>query len=282
MTQDVDAPVVAIVDGDTFCYSSFRSRMLSPQEMADLAENGQLSAACQEAHLLEALQNFLSKIDQLKERTYADYCLVAVKHELSVNYRDEIYVDYKLKRRKVPGHSNNLVPQLRKLLCDMGVAVPAVGREADDLIRIWHTQALQAGHVPIVCAEDKDLLMIDGQHFRLHKMAKGYGRSTQEEFRFVTPEEGRQLYYAQLLMGDPTDNIPGIPRMGPKTAVAVLAECETEEDFQKEVIYQYMAAYAKDWRAYLLANGKMIHLQKHPNDWFSVVGWAHPGGGLVV
>jgi 5'-3' exonuclease len=81
-------------------------------------------------------------------------------------------------------------------------------------------------------------------------------------------------YYQQLLKGDPTDNIPGVPRVGEVKAAKILAPFTTEKDFQEQVVEQYLLAYGEfEWKDYLLSNAKMIHLQRDKDDYFNFKQW---------
>ena len=74
-------------------------------------------------------------------------------------------------------------------------------------------------------------------------------------------------------MGDPVDDIPGIYRMGPKTAAKLLKDCDSEDEMQFVVTGEYQNAYGDKWEEYLLANGKLLHIQRHEDDWFTLRGW---------
>jgi 5'-3' exonuclease len=90
----------------------------------------------------------------------------------------------------------------------------------------------------------------------------------------ISTEDAMRHYYQQLLKGDPTDNIPGVPRIGDVKAARILSECKIESEFQEKVVEQYLIAYGEDkWKDYLLSNAKMIHLQKHKDDYFSFSSW---------
>ena len=153
---------------------------------------------------------------------------------------------------------------LRKLAVAEDYAIESVGREADDLLRIWAEQARAAGDPYIICSIDKDLKCIPGKHFLMHK----------KEIIEISELEALRHYYEQLLKGDPTDNIPGVPRVGQVKAEKILAPFNTEQEFQEQVVEQYLMAYGEDkWKDYLLSNAKMIHLQKHESDYFSFDSW---------
>jgi 5'-3' exonuclease len=259
---------VAIVDGDVLCYQAFVSRVppgtvlgfdenmeeivqrdYTPQENADFLKQG--------------WKNLKSQLVEIVESAYCSEYLMAVKSD--TNYRDDIFSEYKKGRpNHRPSDLSKFVPTLRKLMVKEDMAVEAVGREADDLMRIWARESTEHGIDFVICSIDKDLRCIPGKHYHMKEKA----------LYSVSPEEGLRLYYEQLLKGDPVDNIPGLPGVGPKKAEKALADCKTVEDFQETVIGEYIAVYGDDWANYLLCNGKLIHLQKHLYDYFDLRDWS--------
>jgi hypothetical protein len=207
-------------------------------------------------------ENLQNNIISTRESLDADGFLMAVKGP--GNYRDEMYPEYKANRKKNPEHQNLFVPKLREELVSVNLAIASFGRETDDLLRIWSQEAIAAGDRFIIATIDKDLDMIPGKHYHLKKSIL---YTSTEKF-------STRFFYEQLLKGDPTDNIPGIPGVGPKKAEAFLEPYDTEQEFQAAVIDAYKTAFENDWEGQLLANGKLLYLQKAPDDYFNIRGWA--------
>ena len=116
----------------------------------------------------------------------------------------------------------------------------------------------------IIVTIDKDLRCVHGAHYNPWK----------KEFIKVTEADAMMIYYQQLLMGDPVDNIKGIPKTGPKTSEKLLADCHTHEQYRKAVIDAYMAAFGMDnWYEQLELNGKLIHILRHKDDIFTTEEW---------
>lgn len=273
--------VLLIIDGDVLCYQACKARWQDKVKyhtitdldgndqdvpIIELDENGkrkQLEYTKEEdaRYLRACLENVKKDYQMLCDRFYATDILMAVKGE--DNFRNLMYKDYKMNRHKDPNKQNSFVPILRKLLVHEDLAVEAHGREADDLMRVWAEEARSKGIDFIVCSIDKDLRCIPGTHYNMKK----------EELTEVSKEDAHRLFYEQLLKGDPTDNIPGIPRVGDVKARKLLSGVNTEREFQDIVVEEYMRAYEDEWREYLLANGKMLYLQKHLNDYFEVGHW---------
>jgi 5'-3' exonuclease len=264
-----------IIDGDVLAYNACKNKQewlrnhrgISVMDFIALDDDGKqidLEATKEEdAKYLEACwNNFERLLSDLQECTFTTDYIMAVKG--IGNYRSDLYPEYKMNRHADPKKQNHFVPVLRKLAVHHGLAIEAHGREADDLIRIWAEECKAAGIDYIVCSIDKDLKCISGNHYLIHK----------NQMITMTEDASLRFYYEQLLKGDPTDNIPGIPRVGDVKAAKFLAECNTESEFQEAVINAYKVAYGDEWENYLLSNGKMIYLQKNMTDYFSIKEWS--------
>jgi 5'-3' exonuclease len=264
--------MIAIIDGDVLCYQACKPRWEKKARIEDntsyisLDDEGnripfEWTKQEDREYLEESWSNLQKDLLNLLDTVYCDQYLMAVKGP--GNYRNFMYPEYKLNRHADPNKQNHFVPVLRKLAVAQDYAIESDGREADDLMRIWAEQARAAGDSYIICSIDKDLKCIPGQHYLMHKKIT----------ITISEEEALRHYYQQLLKGDPTDNIPGVPRVGEVKAEKLLANLSKEEEFQECVVEQYLIAYGEDWKNYLLSNAKMIHLQKHPNDYFSFETW---------
>jgi 5'-3' exonuclease len=267
--------MLAIIDGDVLAYHACRERPLKEIYLdedgnrvnrLELDEDGKrippkYSKEEDRAYLESSWRYFKSRLSDLVDQVKANEFVMAVKGP--DNFRNIMYTQYKMNRHADPNKQNNFVPIIRKLAVQEDLAIESVGREADDLIRIWAEQAKLAGEEYVVCSIDKDLLCIPGLHFRIHK----------NDFLNMSEADSCRFYYEQLLKGDPTDNIPGVPRVGEVKATQILKDLSTEEEFQEAVVDAYIKAYGDDWHSYLLSNGKMLYLQKHEDDYFSVKDW---------
>lgn len=212
-------------------------------------------------YLEQSWDNFQKLLRELLDECYTTDFLMAVKGP--DNFRNVLYDEYKLNRHADPSTMNKFVPILRKLAVKEELAVESIGREADDLIRMWATQAAAAGDPFVIASIDKDLRCIPGSHYDMKA----------KELYNVSELEAMQLYYGQLLMGDSTDKIPGVPGLGKVKSKAILKGCVSHDDFQDKVVEQYMLAHGDQWREYLLINGKLIHLQRHEDDYFNFNEW---------
>ncbi|WP_062014756.1 DNA polymerase I [Aureimonas sp. AU4] len=147
----------------------------------------------------------------------------------STTFRNELYGDYKANRAAPP---EDLRPQF-SLIRDAVRAfdLPCVERqgfEADDLIATYTRLAVEAGGDVTIVSSDKDLMQLVGPGVTLYDQMKDKRLGAQEVFeKFgVYPDKMIDL---QALVGDSSDNVPGVPGIGPKTAAGLLEQFGTLE-----------------------------------------------------
>ena len=139
---------------------------------------------------------------------------------------------------------------LRTLLVqDYGFDV-VYGEEADDAI----SKAATADPDTIIVTIDKDLDQVPGRHYNF----------VTRKYYEVTEQEGIRNFYKQLLTGDRVDNIVGLNRVGPLTAVKILQGRETPEDMFKAVV----EAYRERGEAYdrIIENGRLLWLRRYDGE----------------
>jgi len=260
---------VLLIDGDVLAYLAFGYNRLSDDEIEQIVDTGSMSRSAIDRYIGKALDRFFDMCNVVSELTFADETFIAVQSP-GPKFRTNIYPNYKAHRQAPSQYSNVLVPELRERLVDMTAAVGSGVLETDDVIRIKHTELMKENHKPIVCSVDKDLLMIPGDHLRLKNNVALSQRIT------VNAYEARSFFYRQLLIGDPVDNVKGVPKIGPKSAEAKLAWCFEEEEFRQEVVNAYATCFKQGWRSELELTGNMLHLLRTPEDFFSLEGWPAP------
>lgn len=139
-------------------------------------------------------------------------------------FRDEIYADYKATRKEMPDDLSQQIEPLHEIIRAMGFPLVAVeGVEADDVIGTLAVHATNAGLNTLVSTGDKDMAQLVNQHVTLVNTMTDTlmdPAGVKEKFG-VTPE---QIIDYLTLVGDTSDNIPGVPQVGPKTAAKWLAE----------------------------------------------------------
>ncbi|MEX2527016.1 MAG: DNA polymerase I [Gemmatimonadota bacterium] len=173
--------------------------------------------------------NFLLKI---REDYAPDY--MAVVFDSGMSQREELYPEYKATREKMPEDLAASLPRIRDLVEAFHDRVVAVeGFEADDVIGTLARKAQAAGVEAVVVSGDKDFHQLVGPGIHLLNPGRGgpsgvdaewVDQSNASERLGVEPE--RVVDYLALI-GDASDNVPGAPGIGPKTAIKLLAEYGT-------------------------------------------------------
>ena len=149
-------------------------------------------------------------------------------------FRHTAYADYKAGRRAMPEELRPQFPIIREILDAMGLGVLSVdGYEADDILGTCSVKCREAGLDCVLLTGDRDALQLVGDNTKVLFTRKGITESTLfdpagvKEYFSVTPQ---QVTDWKGLMGDASDNIPGIPGVGEKTAVKLLQEYGTLEN----------------------------------------------------
>lgn len=140
------------------------------------------------------------------------------------NFRKIINPEYKANRKDT--EPPQWLQQCKEYLLTEWNAKIREFYEADDLLGINQREDT------VLCSFDKDLLMIPGMHFNWKKMQYG-------DVALVSYYEGLQHFYAQMLIGDKTDNIFGITGIGPVKANKALSACDNEQEMFDYVYNKY-------------------------------------------
>ena len=145
-------------------------------------------------------------------------------------FRNDLYPEYKANRPPAPPDLVAQIAPLHEIIRALGVPLLSIDKvEADDVIATLAVQATQAGLKTLVSTGDKDLAQIVNDDIHLINTMSNtrYARAGVIEKYGVPPE--RIVDYLTLI-GDTSDNVPGIPKVGPKTAVKWLTEYGTLDD----------------------------------------------------
>ena len=162
---------------------------------------------------------------------------VAVAFDMPVpTFRHKMFSDYKGTRKSMPEELKQQVPILQELLTAMNVPILTMeGYEADDILGTVAKRMQEEGKEVTIVSGDRDLLQLSDEHIKisLPKTAKGetniynyYPKDVEAEWG-VSPKEFIDL---KALMGDSSDNIPGVPGMGEKTATWIIAKYHSIEN----------------------------------------------------
>ncbi len=149
--------------------------------------------------------------------------------------RHETFKEYKAQRPPMPEGMQAQIPYIHRLVEAFGIpALRAPGYEADDLIGTLAEQAEQAGYDIVVVTGDKDMFQLLSPRIRIYDPVKNkwFGEAECRERFGVEPA---RVVEVMGLMGDSTDNIPGVKGIGEKTAIKLIAEFGTIENLLAHV-----------------------------------------------
>ena len=187
-----------------------------------------------------AVYGFLAIMRKIIEEERPDYLAVAFDRP-TPTFRHEKYEAYKGNRSPAPPEFHEQMPLIRDLLSSMGIRyIEMDGWEADDILGTLSRRGEDSGMTVSLVSGDRDLLQIatDKTEIILPK-TKG-GQTSYERYHAqqvletmgVTPLEFIDM---KALMGDSSDNIPGLPGVGPKTASAIISQFHSIENAHEHV-----------------------------------------------
>jgi DNA polymerase-1 len=162
-------------------------------------------------------------------------CLAVAFDEKGPTIRHEEFKAYKAQRPPMPDGMKAQIPFIHRMV--EAFAIPAVrqaGYEADDLIGTLAKQAEQAGYEVVIVTGDKDMFQLLTPHVRIFDPVKNKW-SGEAECRERFGVEPARVVEVMGLMGDSTDNIPGVKGIGEKTAIKLIAQFGTIEELLSRV-----------------------------------------------
>ncbi|MBB6670998.1 DNA polymerase I [Cohnella nanjingensis] len=180
-----------------------------------------------------AVFGFTTMLLKVLEEEKPSHLLVAFDAGKTV-FRHEGYAEYKGGRQKTPPELSEQFPLLKELL--RAFSVPQFelpGYEADDIIGTLTRRAEEQGQTAVVVSGDKDMLQLASDQVTVLLTRKGVSETERYAPEEIAEKYGltpAQIVDLKGLMGDSSDNIPGIPGVGEKTALKLLAEYGTVEE----------------------------------------------------
>ena len=182
-----------------------------------------------------AVYGFLNIMFKVLDEEAADY--IAVAFDLSApTFRHKAYAEYKGTRKSMPDELREQVPLIKEVLSSMNIPIlTKEGYEADDIIGTI-AKRYQSDEVFVsVLSGDRDLLQLSDTHIKIRIPKTSKGVTTVHDYLpedvmneyGVTPKE---FIDVKALMGDTSDNVPGVPSIGEKTATKIIQEYHSIEN----------------------------------------------------
>lgn len=210
-----------------------------------------------------AVYGFLNIMFKILEEEQPAYLTVAFDVH-APTFRHEIFKEYKGTRKPMPSELHEQVPVMKQMLGAMGICVvEKAGLEADDILGTIAKRAEKLGMEVSLVSGDRDLLQVATDRIRIRIPKTKGGRTEVEDYYAKDVEEKYKVNPIQFidlkaLMGDTADNIPGVPKVGEKTATELMVTFGSLES-----IYAHLEDVAKkSVRESLAANKDLADLSK--------------------
>ncbi len=187
-----------------------------------------------------AVYGFLNIMFKILEEEQPDYLTVAFDVH-APTFRHEIYKEYKGTRKPMPQELREQVPVMKQMLKAMGVCImEKAGLEADDILGTIAKRGEREGMEVALVSGDRDLLQVATEHIKVRIPKTKGGRTEIEDYYAKDVEDKYQVTPLQFidlkaLMGDTADNIPGVPKVGEKTATELMVRFGSLENIYAHV-----------------------------------------------
>ncbi|MDP3139650.1 MAG: 5'-3' exonuclease H3TH domain-containing protein, partial [Burkholderiaceae bacterium] len=206
------AQTLLLVDGSSYLYRAFHAM---PDLRAVPGDPGSAATG--------AIRGMINMMQKLRKDVRADYA-VCVFDAPGPTFRDALYPDYKAQRSPMPDDLRSQIEPIHEVVRLLGWKVLTVpGVEADDVIGTLACTACEQGIDVLISSGDKDLSQLVNERITVIDTMNDRRRDVAGvEAEFGVPPNLMVDY--QTLVGDAVDNVPGVPKVGPKTAVKWLLE----------------------------------------------------------
>lgn len=185
-----------------------------------------------------AVYGFVSQLLKIMEDTKPDYIAVAFDSK-EKTFRHEKYENYKSSREEMPEDMIQQIDRIKQIIEAFRIPIYILpGYEADDLIGTAVKKAEKAGFICYAITPDKDFIQLVSENIKLIKPGKSADEiiiidedKVREEYGF----EPKQMIDYLALVGDSSDDIPGVAGIGPKTAAPLIQKFKTLENIYKNI-----------------------------------------------
>lgn len=205
-----------------------------------------------EGELVNAVYGFTTILLNMLEKVKPDYLAVAFDLK-GPTFRHEAYEEYKATRAETPDELIGQIPRIREIVAAFQIPIlECPGFEADDLIASLAERLKEESEVSLaVVTGDMDLTQLIGERVKLLAPLTGFNDVKTYDIEAVREKYGLrpdQMVDYKALVGDTSDNIIGVPGIGPKTASTLLQKYDTLDG-----VYAHLEELAEGARAKLVA-----------------------------
>jgi DNA polymerase I len=221
-------PTLYLIDGHALAYRAYFALTRGSSSSTFTTSSGEPTAG---------VFGFTSVLLRILEQENPDY--LAVAFDTGRTFRDELFPDYKGTREKMPDELRTQIERMREMVDAFNIPrLELENYEADDVLGSVARQAVAKGLGVKIFTGDRDLLQLVDERIivnlpgRSLSDARDYLPSDVKEYLGVRPD---QVVDYKALVGDKSDNIPGVPGIGEKTAISLLEQYDTLDS-----IYQHL------------------------------------------
>src|SRR5512139_2989123 len=240
-------PTLYLIDGHALAYRMY---------FALTAGGGSTRWQTSKGEPTAGIYGFARELMRILEQEQPDY--IAVAFDTGKTFRDQIFPEYKATRAKMPDDLSPQIPRIRQLVDAFNIPrLELEGFEADDVLgSIAHIANEQGLGVKIITG-DRDLLQLVNERTMVYLAGDDQNYVTDEDVIKKLGVKPDQVVDYKALVGDKSDNIPGVPGIGEKTAASLLDKYQTLDG-----IYSHLDEISENIRKKLEANKESAYLSQ--------------------
>ncbi len=208
-----------LIDGNAYIHRAFHALPLLTTSRGEM---------------INAVYGFIRMILKILRKESPDYMAVCFDYP-APTFRHKVYEEYKATRKRAPDELRSQIPLAHEIVKALNLALfEKEGYEADDLLATLSERAKKEGIESVIVTGDKDALQLVDKSIRVLNEPKdiSYDEEEVKEKTGVTP---KQITDFMALMGDQSDNVPGVRGVGPKTATQLIQKFGSIEN-----LYQHL------------------------------------------
>ena len=247
-----------LVDGDPVVYRAGFSadsqiKKQLKEEFPGINDDELKERMMEKDYLPYALGNVKTFLEMVTSRFSPDYKLYL---HGGGNFRDDIATIQPYKGNRDRNHVPKYKKEIIEYMGDVWKAEFVQGMESDDAICI--EQHKNTDKNTVIVSIDKDILQgMYGWNYN----------PMRDELKFTTPTQANNFFFWQMMVGDSSDNIKGINKVGEKRASEVLAACDNDTNKIREAVKDmYRKQYGEDWERCYTETGTLLWILKKPEE----------------
>lgn len=188
--------------------------------------------------LVNAVYGFTTMLLRVIDELKPNYLIVAFDTP-KPTFRHAEYVGYQAQRPKMEDELAGQIEKVQRIVRALGIPIFAVeGYEADDVIGTLAKRAAKKKIEVVIATGDRDMFQLVQKEIKIYAPVKGMSEARIFDYQAVEEKMGvkpEQIVDYKSLVGDPSDNYPGVPGIGPKTAAQLLHQYQTLDNLYKHL-----------------------------------------------